>query len=239
MDAVIDSSRRLAEDVDKMSFSTPAHFVYNPLTYAFAPHANYISKWAKPGVKALWLGMNPGPWGMMQTGVPFGDVELVRDWLGVSGEVQQPAAQHPKRKIEGFNLTRGEVSGRRLWGMAKDRFGTPENFFSHYYVTNYCPLAFLSETGSNVTPDKLKKGERDALIARCDEALREVVRAMEVDCIVGVGVWATKRAEKAAGDMVNRVVTLLHPSPASPAANRGWAEQACKQLEAAGLPSEA
>jgi len=41
--------------------------------------------------------MNPGPWGMAQTGVPFGEINAVKDWLGINAEVDKPQKQHPKR----------------------------------------------------------------------------------------------------------------------------------------------
>ena len=44
---------------------------------------------AAPGRKeAVFLGMNPGLWGMAQTGVPFGTVSLVRDWMGIEDTAQ-------------------------------------------------------------------------------------------------------------------------------------------------------
>ena len=41
----------------------------------------------------------PGPFGMAQTGIPFGEIEHVRDWIGVSCAVDKPKNEHPKRLI--------------------------------------------------------------------------------------------------------------------------------------------
>ena len=117
-----------------MQFPPPVAFVYNPLNYAAAPHEAYLARYASGKKEALFVGMNPGPFGMAQTGVPFGDVAMVRDWLGVRGEVRAPTQAHPKRPITGFACTRSEVSGTRLWGWARDRFGTPGQFFARFFV---------------------------------------------------------------------------------------------------------
>ena len=232
-------SRRLARDVAELSFEAPTACVYNPLVYARRSHEAYASRYATQGVKALLVGMNPGPWGMAQTGVPFGEVSLVREFLGIEAEVDQPESVHPKRPIQGFACPRSEVSGRRLWGWARDRFGTAERFSETFFVVNYCPLVFMEESARNRTPDKLPVAEREPLFAACDKALQRLVAWCQPERVIGVGAFAMKRAEAALADAGLPIGTILHPSPASPAANRGWAEQAERQLLAMGvaLPS--
>ena len=170
---------------------------------------------------------------MAQTGVPFGEVNSVRDFLGINEKVKQPEYVHPKRPILGFDCPRSEVSGRRVWEWAKQRFDTPESFFNEFFITNYCPLCFMEEGGKNRTPDKLNPEERDAVFDVCDVALRKFVKELEPSKIVGIGGFAKKRAMKT----LNRsdIETILHPSPASPIANRGWAPQIEKQFEAMGV----
>lgn len=228
-------SRDLAREVDRLSFSGPITHVYNPLDYARDPHEQYLERWGKPPKEIVLLGMNPGPFGMAQTGVPFGDVTMVRDWLRIEGTVDCRAPQHPKRPVAGFDCKRSEVSGSRLWGWARDRFETPQRFFSRFFVANYCPLVFMDAGGRNVTPDKLRAEEREPLLAVCDEALRRVVAELRPRWVIGVGSFACKQAERALADSDVRVGAILHPSPASPAANRGWAEVAEKQLAELGI----
>jgi len=228
-------SRRLSDSVDALRFAPPVAFVYNPLAYARRSHERYLERFARPGVRALLLGMNPGPWGMVQTGVPFGEIGLVRDWMGIEEPVDRPPVEHPKRPIEGFACRRSEVSGARLWGWAKERFRTAERFFERFFVWNYCPLAFLEDTGRNRTPDKLPAAEKAELFAVCDRALTAIVEALEPELVVGIGAFARDRAERTLGDSGPRFGTLLHPSPASPIANRGWAPQAERQLRELGL----
>ena len=230
---LIPVSRRLARRVDSLRFDRPITHVYNPLDYARAPHEEYLRRYARVGCDAVLVGMNPGPWGMAQTGVPFGAIGPVRDWLGICASVRQPSVLHPRRPIEGFDCAREEVSGQRLWGWAADRFGTAERFAERFFIWNYCPLVFYDAAGRNLTPDKLRAADRGELFAACDDALRSVVSALESRLVIGVGSFAEERAREAlAGARVGRV---LHPSPASPVANRGWAEQAEKQLVALGV----
>ena len=212
----------LAQDSAALRFAPPVAHVYRPLEYAREAHDQYVAKYAGLGAKVLLLGMNPGPFGMCQTGIPFGDVALVRDWLGIDSGVLRPRAEHPSRPILGFESTRREVSGTRLWGWAQQKFGSPERFFREQFVWNYCPLAFLEKSGRNRTPDKLPRSEREALFEVCDDALRSVVKALGVRLVVGVGRFAGQRARAARLGTGVEIGDAPHPSPASPAANRGW-----------------
>ncbi len=228
-------TKKLVKDLKKLEFEHPVAYVYNPLEYAIEPHRNYIERFANPGCEAILLGMNPGPFGMAQTGVPFGEVSLVRDWMQINGKVKKPKDEHPKRPILGFDCQRSEVSGRRLWGWAKDTFGKPDAFFKRFYIVNYCPLVFMEESGKNLTPDKLKAHERKELYEICDAALRKTVKFMEPKNIIGVGNFAEKRAQDTLGDLGIPIAKILHPSPQSPAANKGWAEAAMKDFSKAGI----
>jgi single-strand selective monofunctional uracil DNA glycosylase len=232
---LVDISRKLARDVEKLSFSSPIAYVYNPLVYARVPHEAYLERWGGSPKEVLLLGMNPGPFGMAQTGVPFGDVALVRDFVGVTGPVDQPPREHPARPISGFDCKRSEVSGSRLWGFARDRFGSAERFFERFFVVNYCPLVFMEESGKNFTPDKLRAAEQAALFEACDRALARTFDELQPRHVVGVGAFATERARAALAGRDVAISTVLHPSPASPQANRGWAELAAAQLEQAGI----
>lgn len=239
---VLEVARELRAAVSKCSFAPPVTHVYNPLEYAWAPHEAYLTRFGTGRKEALFLGMNPGPFGMGQTGVPFGEIAAVRDWMGIQAAVERPREEHPKRPVEGFDCTRSEVSGRRLWGWARERFGTPEAFFARFFVWNYCPLLFMEESGRNRTPDKLPVAEREPLFAACDAALRGAVAALQPRWVIGVGAFAEGRALDVLADHVSddrslRIGRILHPSPASPAANRGWAEQAESELAEMGVGS--
>lgn len=226
----------LIADLDVLSFGHPVTHHYNPLQYARAPWDLYCERYGQGPKEVLLVGMNPGPFGMAQVGVPFGEVSFVREWLGIEAPVGKPPNEHPKRPIDGFRCTRKEVSGARLWGWARDRFGTPEAFFSRFFVANHCPLVFMVESGANLTPDKLVIDEREALFRACDRALKRTIEHLDPRFVVGVGKFAEARIRAVLGEHSGRVVgSILHPSPASPAANRGWAELADRDLGALGL----
>jgi single-strand selective monofunctional uracil DNA glycosylase len=235
IDRLILSARRLRDAVGKLAFAPPVTHVYNPLDYAWVAHEAYLRRYGAAPKRVLFLGMNPGPFGMVQTGVPFGEIETVRDWLGIRATIESPPNVHPKRPVTGFDCTRSEPSGRRLWGLFRQRFGAPEAFFREHMVANYCPLAFVEESSRNRTPDKLPPTERDALFALCDAHARETVRVLEPEWVIGVGGFAAKRAGEILADTPVKVGCILHPSPANPLANRDWAGTATSQLKELGV----
>jgi single-strand selective monofunctional uracil DNA glycosylase len=232
---IIAIAKQLAADVDALTFAPPTAYVYNPLDYAWAAHEQYLRKFGQGRREALLLGMNPGPFGMAQTGVPFGDPVLVRDWMGIEAPVGKPAHEHPKRPVLGFASPRREVSGMRLWGWARDRWGSPEAFFARCFVVNYCPLVFMEESGKNRTPDKLPAVESAALYAACDHALRAIVETMQPRVAIGIGSFAEARFTAALAGLDVQIDRLLHPSPASPQANAGWDKFADAKFAELGL----
>lgn len=234
-EALIAAARRLRAETSRLKFGPPVTHVYNPLAYAWAPHEAYLRRFGGARKRIVFLGMNPGPFGMVQTGVPFGEIAAVRDWLQIECAVGQPEREHPRRPVTGFACARSEVSGRRLWGLFAERFGTPEQFFAEHIVMNYCPLAFLESRGRNRTPDKLPASEKAALFAACDRHLRAIVAALQPEWLIGVGNFAVRRAEHLFQDGSLKLGRILHPSPASPAANRNWKGLAIRQLEALGV----
>jgi len=239
LNKLVQISRRLARSVDSLHFASPVTHVYNPLNYARATHEEYLAKYGCLKPEAVLVGMNPGPYGMVQTGVPFGEIQLVKGWLRIEGEIRPPKDQHPKRPIQGFSCSRSEVSGFRLWTWAKDSFGKPENFFKRFMVLNYCPLCFMEDSGRNRTPDKLPAAEREPLFAACDLALRLSIQQLQPRFAIGIGAFAAKRI-RAATSFGNLIIgQILHPSPASPKANKGWAAQATHELASIGIKIKA
>ncbi|WP_291994339.1 uracil-DNA glycosylase family protein [Candidatus Accumulibacter sp. ACC003] len=233
-EALIAAARQLSARLATLRFAPPVTHVYDPLTYARAAHEMYLRRYAAGRRRVLFLGMNPGPFGMVQCGVPFGEIAAVRDWLAIDCPVETPTVENPWRPIEGFACRRSEVSGRRLWGLFRERFGTAELFFAEHFVANYCPLAFF-ERARNLTPDKLPAAEAAALQAACDAHLQTMVAALQPEWLIGVGAFAEARARQALTGTSVRIGRVLHPSPASPAANRGWAAAASSQLAALGV----
>ena len=225
----------LIKDLKPLRFGPPVTHVYNPLEYAGEPYRQYLDRYASPPKKVVFLGMNPGPWGMVQTGVPFGEVEAVRDWLGIEAPVDKPTAMHPKRPVLGFASTRSEVSGKRLWGWARKKFITPQHFFDRFFVANYCPLVFMESSGRNRTPNQLRAAERKPLTEACDRALRRTIDYLKPRYVIGVGKYAEQRAQEALAGFDVSIGVISHPSPANPKANRGWEALVEKELSALNL----
>lgn len=237
MNDLIQSARNLADSLRGLEFSSPVARVYRPLDYAWEPHRIYLRRFGGGPKRVLFLGMNPGPFGMAQTGVPFGEIAAVRDWMGIQAAVARPAHEHPKRPIDGFACQRSEVSGRRLWGLFAARYPQAGDFFAGHFVLNFCPLVWMGESGANLTPEKIAAEEMVAVEDACLTHLAEVIELLRPSYLVGVGGFAEQRLHVAAAACGSkaRIGRVLHPSPASPAANRGWAAAATGQLEALGV----
>jgi len=225
----------LAKEMERLRFSPPVAHVYNPLEYAWEPHRRYLQRYGTPPREIVLVGMNPGPWGMAQTGVPFGEIAAVRDWMGIEARVAAPERQHPKRPIQGFACTRSEVSGQRLWGWAQKTFGSAEAFFARFFVANYCPLMFMGAGGQNLTPDKLKAAEARPLFEACDRALHRTIAALRPRHVIGIGRFAADRARAALEGLAVQIGGITHPSPANPKANRGWEPLIRRELAALGI----
>jgi len=255
-DHLIAGAQRLSAAVGKLKFGAPVTHVYNPLDYAWRAHELYLRRYGNSTKRVIFLGMNPGPFGMAQTGIPFGQIAAVRDWLGITAKIDRPRKENPKRPVLGFDCHRSEISGERLWGLFAQRFGTAQKFFREHIVINYCPLAFVEESGRNRTPDKLRPHEREKLFSACNDHLREVVRILEPEWIIGVGDFAMKRAREVSADSMwegpqrpeaaspdrsrsakaaPTLGQILHPSPACPASNDDWGGKVTAQLRELGV----
>ena len=226
---------RLLDELKPLRFGAPVTHVYNPLDYAREPYSQYCRRYGLPEKEIVLIGMNPGPWGMAQTGIPFGEIKAVKRWMNIEAPVGQPASVHPKRPVTGFECTRSEVSGKRLWGWAQEVFKTPEKFFSRFFVANYCPLQFIESTGRNRTPNQLPKGEKKALLTVCDRALQQTIAYLKPRYVIGVGKFAGDRARAAISDPAIAIGSITHPSPANPRANRGWKTLVEKELRELGI----
>jgi len=230
VERMIEASSKLRDDVEKFADSLvkegSVDAVYNPLAYAWEPHRAYLELASGGGAKTLLLGMNPGPHGMGQMGIPFAATSVVRDLLKITNlEVGQPRKPHPKRPISGLDWPKEEVSGTRLWSLLENEYGSAESIFKSVFLLNHCPLMLFSgERATNITPDKITGPTTKALLERCDEHLREVADIMQIERVIGVGRYSEKRALNALSGIDISVTTCWHPSPASPLANRNKGE---------------
>jgi single-strand selective monofunctional uracil DNA glycosylase len=237
MKELIASTLRLSEALKPLKFGAPAACVYRPLEYAWKPHARYLERFAK-GREARGVSRHESR--PLRHGADRRALRRGGGCQGLDGAERtgrKTADEHPKRPVEGFACQRSEVSGRRLWGLFAERFGSADAFFKDHFVLNYCPLVWMSETGANLTPDKLAAAEMAPVERACLAHLGEVIELLRPSFLIGVGAFAEERLRRAAelNGSEARIGRILHPSPASPAANRGWAEAASRQLAGQGV----
>lgn len=233
---LIERTKRLRDEVDRLSFSYDG-YIYNPLDYAWTMHEAYLKRYVRQSASVLFLGMNPGPFGMMQTGVPFGEVNAVRSYLKLSLPVQKPKKEHPGRPVEGMNIKRSEGSGKRLWGFISKRWPDSDDFFKNHCIFNYCPLGFLDcgKTAKNFTPDHLPKDERKALEDVCDSYLRDIIDLIDPKALIGIGKYAQAKLEAVNDDKTRIVSSIIHPSPGNPQANVDWNGKTEEKMKELGL----
>jgi|SRR5690554_6140855 len=235
---LLERTKKFSNEVEQLSFSFGG-FIYNPLNYGWANHSEYLLNYVNHKPKAFFLGMNPGPFGMAQTAVPFGEVDFVTNWMKLTNQINKPPKEHPNRPVLGLETTRSEVSGKRLWSFFSHRYPIASNFFSLYCVMNYCPLVFVDggKTGKNIIPEKLPKEERIELEVVCDNYLDDMLSLIEPENLVGIGRYAEKKLAEATNrlELKTSVTTILHLSPSNPLANRDWEGIVTKQLEDAKL----
>ena len=198
-------------------------FAYNPLDYAWKPHKYYLEKYGRLGAKIIIMGMNPGH-GMGNTGIPFGCPEIVRTYLNIANlKVKQPMKTHPKRMITGLECKKPEISGKRIWGLIEEIYGSPTNAFKEIFVLNHFPLWMFNESGQNITPDKLRKSTTKEIFTVCNKYLTDIADILNSETIIGVGKYAHKMAKLAISDNRIKSITVKeipHPSPANPLANK-------------------
>ncbi|XP_006564278.1 single-strand selective monofunctional uracil DNA glycosylase [Apis mellifera] len=233
---ILSVERDLVIELGKIVFHSPIEYVYSPLEYAFNIHTMYVQKYCNTIKKILFLGMNPGPWGMSQTGVPFGEISMVRDWLKICGPVGKPVKEQPNRKVTGFQCNRSEISGKRLWSLFQKLCGSPEKFFQQAYIHNYCPIALMKKNGCNITPAEIKGSEIQTLHSSCDKALLDIIKIIKAEIVIGIGGYAEKRAQFViqSSKLPIKVLCLPHPSPRA-VNNKNWSEKATKKLSEFGL----
>lgn len=230
---IISRTEVLRDSVSSLSFSFDG-YIYNPLDYAWEAHRQFLEKYVDHKIRVLFLGMNPGPFGMMQTGVPFGEINAVKNYLKIDAPMGRPSPEHPARPVLGFDTKRSEISGLRFWGLISREFPDPFDYFRNQTVFNYCPLGFLMNTKSakNETPDHLAKPERDALEKICSSYLSDVIEILSPSVLIGVGKYAQSKLQSVSSNQL--VSSIIHPSPGNPQANNNWAGKTYEKLREIG-----
>lgn len=237
----VEATRALLDRLDPLTFNHKVGWTYNPVDYAWDVHRDYLTRFGTAPKRILLVGMNPGPWGMAQTGVPFTDPYIGRDWMELETHpVGRPENHREERPVHGWSSSRKEPSGQRLFGFLRRLYGSLGRFFEQGFVLNYCPLVLFDEEGGNLTPDRLLVEDRRPLLEACDPYLRYMVEHFSPDVLMGVGRFAEDRLEAVTGEGGVPVHYLPHPSPANPIANRdggrAWQRRVLRTFEEAEVP---
>ena len=158
--------------------------------------------------RSAWYGAN---------GHSFWAISAVKNYIGIAPHITQPAVLHPHRIITGMDTSREEPSGHLLWSTIASLFPRSADFFSRCFVLNYCPLAFFSATGKNITPDALIKQERLAIEQCCTDHLIAYIRAMNIQKILAIGRYAYEKSQNVLqlcpAISQNAIIYIPHPSP--------------------------
>ncbi|XP_069360808.1 single-strand selective monofunctional uracil DNA glycosylase [Maniola hyperantus] len=233
-DEFLELADEMNEDLNEFKLPPAVKCVYNPSIYARYTFEMYARKYCNTKKKIMFFGMNPGPWGMSQTGVPFGEISSVRDWLGIEGPVNKPPHEIRERPVDGFDCKRTEVSGKRFWGLLKTICGTPVKFFETSFVYNYINQQWMKSNGCNLTPGDFKVSEMEPLYNICDPIFVKILKLYEVEIIVAIGKFCETRAQKAIKKYLPsssiKILYLSHPSPRS-VNNNNWEQKALEELK--------
>ncbi|XP_054745917.1 single-strand selective monofunctional uracil DNA glycosylase [Anastrepha obliqua] len=200
--------------------------VYNPVEYASGLHCAYLQKFLDGPKRVMFVGMNPGPNGMGQTGVPFGNILTVRNEMSLSGSVQQPPSVHVKRPVRGFECSIEEPSGVRIWSLFKKLAGGSLNTFGRQcFVHNFCPLIFYDNAGRNITPSELKGDYKEKIGKECLDVLDLELDLVKPEILVAVGLYMYGMVSRSRHAKDLKIYKLPHPSPRS-LNNQNWPEKA-------------
>lgn len=86
-DELLSIEQRQCSQLLEIEYPSPVTHVYNPLSYASQTHQNFVRRYGNGRKKVLFVGMNPGPFGMAQNGVCCDD-KLSKDYLFLSSATE-------------------------------------------------------------------------------------------------------------------------------------------------------
>jgi single-strand selective monofunctional uracil DNA glycosylase len=221
--------------------------VLNPGRYGERWHARFRRAYPMSPRPLLVFGLNPGPYGMAQTGVPFTDLKRLESalpglWkdLVASGEpVTRPGLAPPSLAR---HLTRTfESSSVRVYRFLERAYGRPELALREVVFVNPCPLLFIDpETGANRTPADLPRALRARKAAELVHAFEELRRATVLEAVAELeprgAILLGRDVAAAVGEALRAalgarsVVEWEHPARAVPETwSRGLADELRKR----------
>jgi len=225
----------------------------DPTRYCRSAWAAYLQMAARLGC-VLVVGMNPGPHGMAQTGVPFTD-----PWIVDELDLQAPRAdvppadipavgswRHRSHRARGVLGSKREESAKRLWpllreicapyaavGPSADKIAeATRRVCNEVLLVNALPICWLDPAGKNVSAEQVEKRApaqvREGLRDLVNEWLQAVADILRPAAVIGVGRWAREFVTDLDVDHFVEIPFrdgIKHPSP-SAGSEAAWRAEA-------------
>ncbi len=228
--------------------------IWNPGLYGETWHARFRRLY-RPGQHPLVVfGLNPGPYGMAQTGIPFTDIrrlvsalpDLAAELRGRGERVEPPGLAPPG--LRPYLSRSFESSAVRVYRFLKKGWGGAERGWTEVVVANPCTLLFIDPAeGKNRTPADLARAAR--LRGSGRDQVRELVESfgrIRIRCAVESiealsprgAILLGKDVQAALGPALRRilgearVIPWEHPARAVP---ESWASGLLSALRRRGL----
>lgn len=212
------------------------HRVLNVHAYGWSAYEAFVRAYYSDGrPRILALSMNPGPFGAVQTGIPFCDVPLARQLL--PGFDRLIAA-----KPSWVASERREISALKLVVWSDARFGGIRGLYARVLLAMTCPLAILrGPRKTNVPLPALPRREQEKIEAFIPRHAAEEIRLAEPAGILMLGEWAQRvwRIALRTDPGLASLPALAAPHPAAHITNRAkyaaWT-RAWQRFERAATP---
>jgi single-strand selective monofunctional uracil DNA glycosylase len=230
------SARRWQSLAPRIAAST-GWKIWNPGLYAASWHALFRKEYPASAGCILVFGLNPGPYGMAQTGIPFTDLKRLREHLprlakglerrgcSLAGVGLAPRSLRP------YLSRTFESSAVRVYRFLSRGWGSAEDGWRSVVVANPCSLLFMDAAGENRTPADLVGAvsrRTGSLVAarrlreRCNAlrrlAAREAVRVLSPRGVVLLGKDAQRAMQTGIAPLLgpDSILGWEHPARAVP-----------------------
>ena len=205
--------------------------VWNPQLYGLPLYRRFATEHLPTSRGAIVaLGLNPGKYGMSQTGIPFTDVtRAARVGIAIEPPGLAPASLRPF--LKSYRVERSSAS---VYNLLDALWGGPAEGWRRLWAVAPCGLLFLEPDGTNVTPADARLARRDDVRELRLRVIRESVEAARPRGVLLLGQDVARVAADALGDVETLVVD--HPVARGPG-RRGpawWAGVVAQAVRARG-----